>query len=293
MLEFSRSLYLCNHLSESIHSWIKGTLPNPTLPTPSHPSPTLPYPTLPHPALPHPTPTPPTLPYPTLPLLTHTPPTGLPYPTPHHPNPPQPCPTPTPPYPTLPLPYPDPTHTLLPSPTLPYLTLLYPTLPYPTPTLLPYPHPTHRTPTLPNISLPLPYPLRIQTHAHNQASRSRATLSCDSSYLHKTAERQQRRAIILSNIENVRFFLVARKSTDPQPLLNLSYTSVASFKNLRIAKVSSQYLILVFYQNKLLIQRQSSPHWRIQKDEVTADPTLRLNCKIMHAIYMLHTSLQS
>ena len=30
--------------------------------------------------------------------------------------------------------------------------------------------------------------------------------------------RQQRRAIILSNIGNVRFFLVARESTDPQPL---------------------------------------------------------------------------
>ena len=45
-------------------------------------------------------------------------------------------------------------------------------IPYPTPPL-PYPHPPHTT---------QPYPLRIQTHAHNQASCSRATLSCDSSY---------------------------------------------------------------------------------------------------------------
>ena len=80
VLEFSRSLYLCNHLSESIHSWTKGTLPHPTLPllpypTPPNPThlpllypnpypptlPTLPYPTLPHPY-------PPTLPYPTQPM---------------------------------------------------------------------------------------------------------------------------------------------------------------------------------------------------------------------------------
>ena len=110
VLEFSKGLYLCNHLSESIHSWTKGTLPLPH-PTPSHPTPTLP--------LPHP-------------------------------------------YPTLPQPIPSPT-------------LTYPNLPCPT---LPYATPTQSNPTL-----PLPYPLRIQTHAHNQASRSRATLSCDSSYL--------------------------------------------------------------------------------------------------------------
>ena len=36
MLEFSRSLYLCNHLSESIHSWTKGTLPYPLYPTLPH-----------------------------------------------------------------------------------------------------------------------------------------------------------------------------------------------------------------------------------------------------------------
>ena len=131
--------------------------------------PKVPYQTLPHPTPPYPY-------YPTLPLLTHTPP-NLAYPTPFHPTQPKPCPTPTPPHPTLPLPYPYPT--LLSSPPLPYLTLPYPTIPYPNPTLLPYP--TLPTPTLPNTTLPLPYPLRIQTHAHNQTSRSRATLSCDSS----------------------------------------------------------------------------------------------------------------
>ena len=125
MLEFSRSLYLCNHCSESIHIWTKGTLPkhNP-------PHTTLPYPN------PYPTPTTPTL---TLPL----------------------------PYPYLTLPYPT-----LPYPTLPYPTLPYPTLPYPTLTI---PHPPHPT-------QPYPYPLRIQTHAHKQASCSQATLSFESSY---------------------------------------------------------------------------------------------------------------
>ena len=59
VLEFSRSLYLCNHLSESIHTWTKGT-PNPTLPypTPPHrPTPPHPYPTLPNPPHSYPTPT--------------------------------------------------------------------------------------------------------------------------------------------------------------------------------------------------------------------------------------------
>ena len=50
------SFYLCNHLSISIHSWTKGTLPYPTPPYP-----TLPYP----PTTPHPTPPLPTYPYPT------------------------------------------------------------------------------------------------------------------------------------------------------------------------------------------------------------------------------------
>ena len=90
----------------------------------------------------------------------------------------------------------------------PYPTLLYPTLPFFTlpqppscPALPTLSYPTHPCPDhpipLPNptSSLPLPssptgsyptlpprYPLRIQTHAHNQASRSRATVSCDNSY---------------------------------------------------------------------------------------------------------------
>ena len=88
-------------------------------------------------------------------------------------------PTPTLPYPThqpfSTLPYPNPNPPTLPSPPHPY-----PTLTYLIPTLLPYPYPTT---TLPNLTPPtVPCPLRIQTHAHNQASRSRATLSCDSSY---------------------------------------------------------------------------------------------------------------
>ena len=90
MLEFSRSLYLCNHLSESIHSWTKGTLPKPVLPYPTPPTPPLPHPclTLPPPIAFNPTP------YPT-----------LPYPTPPHPYQftlPPPLPYPTQPYPTLP-----------------------------------------------------------------------------------------------------------------------------------------------------------------------------------------------
>ena len=124
MLEFSRSLYLCNHLPESIHSWTKGTLPYPTL---------LAYPT-------H---------MPTLPFTS---------------------PSPTLHYPALPLPYPYPTYPTL-TPTPPHPTLPCLTLPHPYPHLTPYP-------TLP---LPLPYHLRIHTHAHNQASHSRAMLSCDSS----------------------------------------------------------------------------------------------------------------
>ena len=55
VLKFSRSLYLCNHLSESIHSWTKGTLSKHTHPIPPQPTPPLPYPT--------PTPPHPTLPY--------------------------------------------------------------------------------------------------------------------------------------------------------------------------------------------------------------------------------------
>ena len=114
------TLYLCNHLSESIRSWTKGTLP--------HPYTTLHYPTLPYPNQAYPT-----LPYPIPTLL---------------------------PFPTTPL------------PSLPYPNPYQPTLPLPSNHTLPLPHPT----------LPLPYPLRIQTHAHNQASRSQATLSCDRSY---------------------------------------------------------------------------------------------------------------
>ena len=96
MLEISRSLYLCNHLLESIHSWTKGTLSS-ALPSPPHPTtPSLPYPTLPYP----------TLTYPILNLFYPT----LPYPTPHHPTPPHPTPPhltsphPTPPEPKLALP---------------------------------------------------------------------------------------------------------------------------------------------------------------------------------------------
>ena len=93
----------------------------------------------------------PNTPHPTPPLPTHPDPyrylaypTLLPLPYPN-------------PYPFTPTPYPTPPHPSQPYPTPPYPTLLYPTQPY-------------------------PYHLRIQTHAHNQASSSRATLSCDSSY---------------------------------------------------------------------------------------------------------------
>ena len=128
--------YLCTHLSESIHSWTKGTQTHPTPTLPSYPNP---YPpTLPYPTLPYPTP-----PYPSLPH---------PYPTLEHfqkavflwwsflevyifaptyrkafivgPK----VPKPTPPYPTL-----------LPQPIPSYLTLPYPTPPYPS---LPHPYPT-------------------------------------------------------------------------------------------------------------------------------------------------------
>ena len=87
------------------------------------------------------------------------------YPTQTHPIPPNPL-LPYPSYSTLTLPYPT-----LPYPTLPYPTLPYPTLPYPYPTA---PHPTAPYPTLPYPTLP--YPLRIQTHAHNQTSRSQAVM---------------------------------------------------------------------------------------------------------------------
>ena len=103
-LEFSRRQYLCNHLSESIHTWTKGTHLeskwdnlDPTLPIPL----LLPYPTLPYP----------TLPYPTLPYLYHVP-YFLLYPTPHRPAhttyPTSPIPLPY--QPTLPITYP--THNL-------------------------------------------------------------------------------------------------------------------------------------------------------------------------------------
>ena len=93
MLKFSRSVYLCNQLSESIYSWIKITLPHPTPPH-LYPIPLI-YPTLPYSTLP----TPPllsypTLPYPTLTLTLPYPRPSLPYPTPTHP-------TPTRNYPTL------------------------------------------------------------------------------------------------------------------------------------------------------------------------------------------------
>ena len=120
MLEFPRSLYLCNHLSESIHSWTKGTLPKPhPCPTPPHPYPTptppyrtLPYTYLPFSSLPHPYP-------PTLPLPYLSPDHTLPYST----------------HTLLPLPYLYPNHTLLPLPH-PYPTLPNPALPLPYPTLL-------------------------------------------------------------------------------------------------------------------------------------------------------------
>ena len=116
MLEFSRSPYLCNHLSENIHSWIKVSFPTPpnqikpyhTTPHPTHPPhPTLPYPTLPYPTLPYPT-----LPYPILSYPT------LPYPT-------QPYPYPTLTLPPYSYPYTDPT-LLQPIQLLPHHTTPYP-----------------------------------------------------------------------------------------------------------------------------------------------------------------------
>ena len=103
VLEFSRSLYLCNHLSESIHSWTKGTLPQPT-PAHPYPTPSPPYPTLPNSYTPYPA-----LPHPPCPTTTHTllPSFTLFYPT-------------------------NPTPTLLPHPITP---LPYSTQPYPYPTL--------------------------------------------------------------------------------------------------------------------------------------------------------------
>ena len=78
MLEFYRSLYNCNHLLESIHSWTKDTLPNRTLSYPTLPGP-LPFPTLPFYTLPYPSLTP-TLPYPCSALPYPTLPLPLPYP---------------------------------------------------------------------------------------------------------------------------------------------------------------------------------------------------------------------
>ena len=93
MLQFSRSLYLCNHLLGSIHSWTKGTC-NPTPPLP-YPTLTLAYPF--YPTLP--TPTSPTLPSPSLPYLTLLYPTQpiplLPYPALPYPTQPYPTSTPT------------------------------------------------------------------------------------------------------------------------------------------------------------------------------------------------------
>ena len=100
-------------------------------------------------------------------------------------------------YPTLPFLHPNLPYLILPLP-LPYPTLppTYPTLPLPLPyPTLPYPY--HLLPLpyhyyfsypysyfTPSTPLPLPYPLRIRTHAHNQDSRSQATLSYDSSFYH-------------------------------------------------------------------------------------------------------------
>ena len=161
VLEFSRSLYLCNHLSESIHSWTKGILHYPTPPhtllslTPPRPTLALPLPLtlLPYPTLNYPYPSYHTLPYPT-----------PPQPTSPHPNLALPHTPPNPPYPTLPMLYP--THTLLPYPPLPYHSLPYPSPPLPPPTP-PYPTQHNHTPTIPS--------------KNSQDSRSRATLSCDSS----------------------------------------------------------------------------------------------------------------
>ena len=203
VLGFSTSLYLCNHLSESIHSWTKGvpyhTIPYPTLPPTLAPTLPLPYPILYNPILSYPYRTPP-LPYPNPPHPIPSLPLSLPYPT---------LPSPTP-APTLPLPLPYPYRVMSLSKTylspppkvlvIPRKRLLCPNvteklftwtlsfkqtkpnLPYP------YPYPTLPIPSIPILPLllplPIPFPLRIRTHAHNQDSCSRATLSCDiSSFL--------------------------------------------------------------------------------------------------------------
>ena len=102
MLEFSRSLYLCNDKKAFI---VGPKVPYPTIP---YPTPTLPYPfpltpTLPYPTLPYPTPFHLTLPYFTLPYPFPLTPT-LPYPSLSCPTLPYPLllPLPSYPYPTLP-----------------------------------------------------------------------------------------------------------------------------------------------------------------------------------------------
>ena len=189
-------IYLCNHLSEIIHTWTIGTQKGPcrgwkrslsrtsfkssisvlefsrSLYLCNHlsesihswtkgtlPNPTLPYHTQPYPTLPYHTLPYHTLPYPTLPLHTYPTYPTLPIPL---------LPYPALPYPTLPIP-PLTYHTLTLALTLPPPIALYPTLPYPT---LPYPtlhYPTRPYPTLPYPTLPYPtepyYPLRIK-HVH-------------------------------------------------------------------------------------------------------------------------------
>ena len=149
---------------ESIHSWTKGTqgtLPYPTLPYPIPLTLLLSYHNLLNPSLPYPTLLYPTLP--TLPISTY--------------------PYPTLPYPTLP--YPTPFHLPL---LLPYPTLLLPTQPCPT---LPYPTYPFQL-TLPYPTLPQPLSLPYSTlPAHNQVSRSRAMMPCDSSYLHSMPQLTQ------------------------------------------------------------------------------------------------------
>ena len=118
--------------------------------------------------------------YPTLPLLTHTPPT-----------------LPHPPHPNLALPHPlysYPTHTLLSSPNLPL--------------------PSYLTLTHPNTTLPLPYPLRIQTYAHDQASSSRAMLSCDSSQLIRHSH------ILKVNVPNCDIAMLQIMVSKVHPLIN-------------------------------------------------------------------------
>ena len=65
------------------------------------------------------------------------------------------------------------------------------------------------------------------------------------------AGRQQRRAIILSNIGNVRYFLDARESTDPRPLFTVSYKCHASLLKFRIPRVPSEYPVLFPYETVL------------------------------------------